>query len=176
MWSLVDGEMVLDGKTWERTRGFEDAIQANTTGQEFHLLHALADGGNSLTREKLQKELGIEQKELENLIASCKQKQLVVAKGNDIILHFQDPLFHVTPQTRLDSSLVLKPSHLGKKLPARYSQGQIERIAKAAFGSDYTIREIKEVYLPVWRISILNPDGSHLHTEWNARTGERIKF
>lgn len=174
LWSLVDGEMVLDSKTWDTTHGFEDAIRANATAQEFRLLNLLVDAGSSLSREKLQKELNLEQDELSSLIESAKQKQLVVAKGNDIILHFQDPLFHVTPKTKLDSPLVFKPSHLGKKLPARYTQAQIERIAKAAFGSDFTIRETKEVFLPILRIPIQNPDGSQLITEWNTRTGAKL--
>lgn len=174
LWSLVDGEMVIDSETWGKTHGFEDAINANASAQEFRLLHLLADAKGSLSREKLQQELGLQPDELSAIIESAKQKQLVIAKGNDIILHFQDPLFHVTPQTKLDSALVLKSSHLGKKIPARYNAAKIERIAKAAFGPDFTIRETKEVFLPVLRLSVLNPDGSLLITDWNAITGARL--
>lgn len=174
LWGLMDGEMVLNTDPWNTTNGFEDAINANATPQEFRLLNALADHKGSLTREKLQKQLNLEQDPLTALIDSSKQKQLIVVKGNDVSLHFEDPLFNVLPQTKLASQLVIKPYHQGKKLSPKYSSSKIERIAKAAFGSEFTIRSLKEVYLPVFRISVLNPDGSLLITDWNALTGNRL--
>lgn len=176
LWSLIDGEMVINSDKWEKTRGFEDAINANASAQEFRLLNALADNKGSLARDKLQKELDLDQDHLATLIESCKQKQLVVIQGNDLMLHFEDPLFNVVPQTKLAQDLVIKPYYQGKKLSANYSRAKVERTAKAAFGNDFTIREIKEIYLPVWQIAVLNPDGSLLVTDWNALTGEKMRW
>lgn len=175
LWGLMDGEMVLNSETWEKTRGFDDTIHANTTPLEFKLLNSLAEHKGFLSREKLQKELGLEQEALNGLIESAKQKQLVVIKGNDVILHFEDPLFNVTPQTKLASELVFKPYREGKKIGANYSRSQIERVAKAAFGNDFTIRSVKEIYLPVIRIPVQNQDGSLLITDWNALTGDKVR-
>jgi hypothetical protein len=174
LWSLVDGEMVINGDTWEKTRGFEDAIKAHTTPLEFRLLHALADHRGVLSRERLQKALHLDQKPLNSLIENARHKQLVIVKGNEVLLHFEDPLFHVAPETVWASVLVIKPHRQGKKITARYSHSSIERIAKAAFGDDFAIRSKKEVYLPVLRLSLQNPDGSLLITDWNAVTGEEI--
>lgn len=175
LWSLVDGEMVLDTDSWEQTRGFKDAIEASVNAQEFNLLHVLAENRSSLSREKLQKELSVDQEAFSALIESAKQKQLIVTKGNDILLHFEDPLFHVTPQTKMTKPLVMKSPKEGKRIGNNYSRSKIEKTAKAAFGSDFTIRKTEEIYLPVYEIAVLNPDGSLHTTEWNALTGQQIK-
>jgi hypothetical protein len=174
LWSLLDGEMVINGETWEKTRGFEDTLQANATPLEFRLLHALADHRGTLSRDRLQKELHLEPGPLGGIIESAKQKQLISLKGNEVRLHFENPLFHIVPETQWASILVLKPHHQGKKIPARYTRSKIERNAKAAFGEDFAIRDVKEVYLPVIRLSLQNPDGSLFITDWNAVTGEEI--
>ena len=54
------------------------------------------------------------------------------------------------------------------------SSSQIQKIAKAAFGDDFTVRNTTEVYLPVYSIEVLNPDGSTFTTYWNALTGDRM--
>lgn len=174
IWSQVDGEMVLNTANWEQTRGFADAINANATPLEFQLLNALADNRGTLSREKIEKELGLAQDPTNALINSVKQKNLVLVKGNDVILHFENPLFHVPPQTKMDQELVIQPYRQGKKVPALYSRSKIERIAKAAFGEEFTIRHVEEIYLPVIRIGMLNKDGSFLSADWNALTGQKM--
>lgn len=174
IWSQIDGEMVLNTETWEQTRGFSDALYAGATPLEFRALNVLASKGSSLGKEPLQKELGLEPDALNALLNSLKQKQLVVIKGNDIALHFENPLFNVSPQTKMARTPVIKALREGKKISPRYSQAKIERIAKAAFGDEFTIREAEEIYLPVLRISMQNPDGSLLITDWNALTGNKI--
>lgn len=174
IWSQIDGEMVLNTETWEQTRGFSEAINAGATPLEFRVLNALAEAKGTLTREKLQKDLNLEQDPLSALLESLKQKQLIVAKGNEISLHFENPRFNVPPQTKMGSSLVVKPHQQGKKLPIRYSKSKIEKIARAAFGNEFTILSTEEIYLPVIRLSLLNLDGSFLITDWNAITGKQV--
>jgi hypothetical protein len=60
------------------------------------------------------------------------------------------------------------------KVAKRYSKSDIEKNAKAVFGADFTIRNSKEVFLPVYSIEVLNPDGSVLTTYWNALSGQRM--
>lgn len=174
IWSLMDGEMVLNTETWEQTRGFADALQSGATPLEFRLLNALASRNGSLTKEQLQKELNLEQEALSALINSAKQKQLIVVKGHEIALHFENPLFNVPPQTKMAIAPVIKPNREGKKVGARFTRSKIERTAKAAFGEEFAVRDAEELYLPVLRISMLNPDGTILITDWNAVTGNKI--
>lgn len=178
LWSLVDGEMVLNTDTWEMTRGFEDTLHAGATPNEFRLLNLIAANKGFVSKEKILKDLGLDPTTLAVLLDRLKEKQLIVTRGTDILLHIENPYFNVLPQTKMGSELVIKPythgKNQGKKVTARYSIGKIERNAKAAFGNDFTIKDSKEIYLPVWRLSLQNPDGSILVTEWNALSGDKI--
>ncbi len=174
LWSQIDGEMVLNTETWDITHGFEDAIKASATRPEFMIMNALAKYNGSLSREKLQQELHLEGDTLDPWIDSARQKHLVIQKGNELKLHFQNPKILVNPETKISQALVSKPYSFLQSVGRKYSQGQIEKIAKAAFGQDFTIREVKEVFLPVYRIEVLNPDGSIFTSHWNALNGKKI--
>jgi hypothetical protein len=174
LWGMVDGEMVLNTDNWEQTHGFEDAINANATANDFKILNNLARSNGSMTRDQLQKELQLEDAIIEAWIESAKQKHLIVLKGNEVILHFENPKISVAPQTKMNHLPVSKSFSLAQKMGSKYSQSQIERVAKASFGTEFTIRNASEVYLPVYRIEVLNPDGSILTSYWNALNGQRL--
>ncbi len=174
LWSMVDGEMVVDTDTWEKTHGFEDAINAGASRSDFLLINTLAKYRGALPLSRLQKELNVDDHEMENMLESARKKYLIIAKGAEIGLHFQNPNFNVPPQTRINQWLVTKPYNHAQRVNKRYSQWQIEKIAKAAFGHDFTVRNSKEVFLPVYNIEVLNPDGSVLTSYWNALNGQRV--
>lgn len=175
LWGMVDGEMVLNSDTWETSHGFQDAIESGASREDFKILFALDANGGELSREELQRKLQVESDVLEFWISSAKQKHLVIQKGNQFYLHFESPKLNVTPQTKLKQALVTKPSVQAVRIPIRYSMRQIEKTAKAAFGNEFTIRAAREVFLPVYSLDILNPDGSLLSTQWNALNGRRLE-
>lgn len=174
LWGLVDGEMVLDTDTWEQTHGFEDAINANATKSDFKILFALARNGGSLSRDQLQKELHIERETLEPWIASAAKKHLIVVYGNDLQLHLENPKMFVIPQTKIKQAFVTKPYNHGQRISRKYNKGQIENILQAAFGPSFAIRNLNEVFLPVYCLCVQNPDGSLLTSYWNAVTGKQM--
>lgn len=174
LWSLVDGEMVIDTESWEKTHGFEDAINAGATRNDFKLMHALSKTRGAATLDQLQKELRIEKETLDGWVESAASKHLIVVKGNEIQLHFQDPKLSVHPETKMTDWLVKKPYNHAQRISSRYSLGQIQKIAKAAFGDDFTVRSSTEVFLPVYGIEVLNPDGSTFTSYWNALTGQKM--
>lgn len=173
LWSQIDGEMVLNTDTWEKTRGFEDAINAGANAADFRLLNILAANG-PLSRERLQKELNLDEDSLNALIDGGLRKQLILSKGNEIQLHFENPKFLVNPQTKMTQWIVNKPFSQGKKISPNYSQSKIEKGAKAAFGNGFSVKSVKEIFLPVYSILVQNSDGSVLISDWNAINGERI--
>jgi len=175
LWSMVDGEMVLNTDEWETTHGFEDAIRANASRTDFKIMNALARNRGSLSREQLQSVLGVDVETLNRWVDHVQQKQLVAQRENEVKLHFQNPKILVSPQTKINQWLVTKPYNHAQRIGKKYSRGQISRVAEAAFGHDFVVRDAKVVFLPVYSIDILNPDGS-LHTShWNALNGQRIK-
>ena len=174
LWDLTDGEMVTQTKEWEKTHGFGDCITADTTPQEFKVLNLLAKKGGSLDREGLSKNLNVEPEVLNAWLDSCRKKKLIIQSGNDFKLHFQQPKLSSLPETTLDERLVTKPYKDAIRLGRHYTPGQIERIARAAFGQNFTIRTMTDVYLPVHSITVQNPDGSVHTSHWNALNGKRL--
>lgn len=174
LWSLVDGEMVLNTETWERTHGFEDAISAQATREEFKVINAIAKGNGSRSKEDLLSDLQQDANVINAWIESALDKQLITRKGNSFQLHFENPKILVTPQTKFSRMLVTKPYDYSQRVAENYSPSQIEKIAKAAFGNDFSIRRATEVYLPVYGIHVENPDGSITTTYWNAVNGQMI--
>jgi len=174
LWGLVDGEMIINTSTWERTHGFTDCIASNATRQEFKIINALASRGGSWDRDGLSKFLNIENNILDTWVDSCRKKSLIVQNGNTYRLHLQNPRLSVIPETKLEHWLVTKPTKHAKRVKKRYRSTQIEMIARAAFGGDFAIRKTTEIFLPVYSIVVQNPDGSQMTTYWNALNGKRF--
>lgn len=174
LWDLTDGEMVIDTKNWDMTHGFGDCINAATQRHEFKVLNVLSQKGGSCDRETLSKALHVENDILDGWIESCRRKKLIVQAGNRYRLHLQNPKLKTLPETRIDEALVTKSVKQATRMPRNYSLGQIEKLARAAFGNDFVIRKTSDVYLPVHSILVQNPDGSIHTTLWNALNGKRI--
>lgn len=174
LWSLFDGEMVIDTHLWEKTHGFADCIRAGADKENFKIINALAANGGQMNHEALQKYLNAESDTLNSWINTCKAKQLIVQNGNNYRLHFQNPKMQVIPETKIDQWLVSKQFKNASKVPKKYRSGQIENIAKAAFGQGFTIRKTTEIFIPVYNIAVQNPDGSQMTTFWNALNGQKL--
>jgi len=175
LWSLVDGEMVIDANSWEQTHGFTDCINANTSKDEFRIINALSSRGGSMEKERLVKELNIDDSKFSFLVDSCRKKNLVVDNKAQLRLHLQNPKLGVDPETRIDQWLVTKPAKNAIRIPRKFRVPQIENTAKSAFGdNNFAIRKSKEIYLPVYSIIVQNPDGSQMTTYWNALNGKQI--
>lgn len=174
LWGLVDGEMVINTGTWEKTHGFTDCIASNATRHEFKIINALASRGGAWDREGLSKFLNIENNTLDTWVDSCRKKSLIVQNGNVYRLHLQNPKLQVIPETKLEHWLVTKPTKHALRVQKRYRSSQIETIARAAFGNDFAIRKTAEIFLPVYSIVVQNPDGSQMTTYWNALNGKRF--
>lgn len=174
IWDLTDGEMVINTKNWEMTHGFGDCIKAGTQRHEFKVLNILARKGGICDRDALLKALHVEKEVLDTWLASCVRKKLIVPMGNRYRLHLQNPKLKTIPETKIDEKLVTKSFKHATKMPRHYSLGQIEKLAEAAFGTDFVIRKTSDVYLPVHSIVVQNPDGSIHTTLWNALNGQRI--
>jgi hypothetical protein len=174
LWGLVDGEMVINTGSWEKTHGFTDCIASNATRQEFKIINALASRGGAWDRDGLSKFLNIENNILDTWVDSCRKKSLIVQNGNTYRLHLQNPKLQVIPETKLEQWLVTKPTKHALRVKKRYRASQIENIARAAFGGDFAIRKTTEIFLPVYSIVVQNPDGSQMTTYWNALNGKRL--
>src|SRR5262245_47807417 len=121
LWSMVDGEMVLDSETWEKTHGFEDTIRAGATSSDFKVINALARNHGVLTKAELEKELHLDAEIIHPWIESAKQKRLIIQRGDLLQLHLQNPKMHVIPHTKISHWLVTKPYNHAQREKAKYS-------------------------------------------------------
>lgn len=171
LWGLSDGEMVLDTETWEKSHGFEDCILSKASKNDFKILRALIEKGGFIDQDNLHHYFKIDREVVENWIDSCREKKLIVSAGNAFRLHFQNGYLPLQPVTQFHESLVTLPSQNAYKTKKHYTPSQIVSLAEVAFGHDFAVRKTQEVFLPVYKISVQNPDGSILTTYWNALNG-----
>jgi len=176
LWDLLDGEMVLNTNHWEKTHGFADCISACLEKNEFRVINALAERGGSLDRESLLRHLQVENDVLGHWLDSCRRKKLVVLSGSQYRLHLQKPKLAVKPETVIDDRIVTKSYKSTERIAKRFSHTQIKRAAEASFGQDFAIRHTLDVYLPIYCITIENPDGSVHTSYWNALNGRQLSF
>lgn len=174
LWDLVEGEMVLNTKNWDKTHGFGDCIHAGTERDEFKIINLISQNGGQIDREGLAKALQMENNILDTWIDSCRKKKLIVQTGNIYRLHFQEPKLSVIPETEIGDRLVTKPYKGAERVPRRFSSTQVRRVAECAFGNDFAVRNTIDIFLPVYSITVENPDGT-LHTSyWNALNGKLL--
>ena len=172
LWGLYDGEMVVDTGTWERSHGFEDCLLARATKNDFKVLRAILQMGSSIDREQLYKKFKVEPESVDKWVASCRDKKLIVSAGNKFRIHLQNPQIEMVPITHLAEPLVTQPTKSAVKVNKRYGVSQIKNLTEIAFGNNFAIRKMQQVFLPVYQISIQNPDGSIRITHWNALNGK----
>ncbi len=175
LWSLMDGEMVLDTETWESTHGYEDCLLANATETDFRIIKMLMEAGGSLERDRLYQRLKADSLVVDEWLQVCKDKKLVVHAGSRIRLHLQKPHLETLPMTLVHGPLVAKVSKHSLKSKKKYSAQQICKLAQRAFGPEFVIRKTEQAYLPVYCIGVQNPDGTTLMTYWNALNGKRFQ-
>lgn len=174
LWDLMDGEMVLNSKNWEKTHGFGDCLKARANKNEFKLINILARKGGTTDRQTMSSTLRVDNDILDSLVDSCRRKNLIVQSGNRYRLHLQNPKFNILPETKLERELVTQIVKRPSRFNRRFSRGQVIHLARAAFGNDFSIRKTTHVYLPVHTIKVKNPDGSVHTSHWNALNGRQL--
>lgn len=174
LWDLTDGEMILNTKTWEKTHGFADCIVSRTQPAEFNILRTLSNKGGcdiSTLTEKLE----VEMPTLEVLLRSCMKKNLIIPVGaNKYRLHLENPKIGAAPETKLQDQLTTRPHKRAQRASHHFKASQIERMAKVAFGENFSIRTKSEIFLPVHRIVVQTPDGAIRTHHFNALNGNEL--
>lgn len=174
LWDLLEGEMLLDTRSWQKTHGFADCITANVQPQEFKIIQFLIKKGGAVERQGLDHSFTQDTHPVSGWIRSCLRKNLIMLASDGYRLHLENPKMPQYPETKVDAVLVTKPLKGTIRVPKRFTKSQIERMSKIAFGNDFFIRNSTEIYLPVHVITIKKMDGSLETFHWNALTGKRL--
>jgi hypothetical protein len=174
LWDLTDGEMVLDGATWEKSHGFADCIQMGIQDQEFKIINYILQNGKARDEAEIAGEMKLDPAILDIWLKNCIRKGLVVASQGGYRLHLEKPRLAAAPETKIKRRPATKPYKATYKVPQHFSVARVERMAKIAFGGSFSIRRSSLIFLPVYHITVQNPNGS-LHTSlWNAANGARL--
>lgn len=174
LWGLNDGEMILESSTWEKTHGFEDCLLAKADKNDFKIIQMLVENGGAVDREKIYQKFKVDHDILDDWIDSCREKKLIVISGNKFRLHLQNPRLEMHPTTLFSQAIVTQTTKHCDQIKGIYSASQIKKFAQIVFGNDFAVRKVEEVFLPVYRLAIQNPDGSVFTTYWNALNGKKL--
>ena len=161
--------MVIDTHTWSKTHGYGDCTQAHATAQDFQIVNILALH-KSMDEKNLRKLLPNTQA-IDKWIDIAHRKKLIISHGKQLRLHMANPQFVKDPITKMDKPLVALPTRSSEKLAKLFSAKQIAKTAEAAFGIDFAIRKMTEVYLPIYALSV-NQGDSVQTTFFNSMTGD----
>lgn len=173
LWNMNDGEMVINTENWDATKGFGKLLAANADKNDFRIVKTLSARGGQMTRDQLVKSMKQPPDMVEDWLESARSKGLIAQEGNIYRLRTSETKLNVAPVTNISQRLVTKPYNHVKRAETLFSKEQIQEAASAAFGPEITIRNVREVYLPVYVVSLANEDGTVQSTLWNALNGQR---
>lgn len=176
LWSLENGELVLDTATFESTCGFSDFIRAKAKDEDFRILMILMRHGGSATKDAIIEESGIDPDFVFQRLDALRARHLIAVSGETVRIHLSNPHFKVHPVTKISHHIVTKKVSSATKLPQQFSRGDILHVARAAFGADFAIRSETLIYVPIFLIEVKNPDGSVYKTFWNGITGKELNY
>lgn len=175
LWDLTDGEMVVDTKTWEKTHGFADCIASKAQEHELKILGILSKSEGSASLETLQTKLGVDLPVLEMMLKSCLRKNLIIPTDlGDYRIHLQNPKLRTIPETIWHEQLTTRSQKRAQRAKGHFQKRQIEKMAKMAFGQHFSIRKSTEIYLPIHRIVVQDPEGAIRTHHFNALSGEEL--
>lgn len=174
LWSLVDGELVLDTDTWTKTQGFKECLLLQANQQDMVVMQTLSRLGGAVSRDTLLQALMMKHAKADQMIRKCQKKKLVfVYAGDKIGYHFRQPQFVQGCTTRMHREPVLLRKTRGMSLwPNTYSEDRIKELASMVFGQNFFIINTEEVYVPVYKVMLRSPEDSVRIQYVNAVNGE----
>ncbi|WP_236574869.1 hypothetical protein [Chlamydia sp. 17-3921] len=173
LWSLVNGEMVLNTGTWACSKGFQECLLLNADKQDIYVMQALAGLGGAASKDSLIQALAMKNLRAEKVIKECHKKKLVFASGSHISTHFQQ----LHPIKGCITTLHNPPVWLQKPVgsvffPAQYSEDKVLRLVRMIFGSNFLILRSSTVYVPVYKVFLVSSDNSVRIEYVNGVTGK----
>lgn len=173
LWSLDNGEIVLDTNTWQMTRGLGRLVQAQSEQSDYDVVKVLSNMGGRARRDQLTRALKIDVGTAEEWLDNARNKGIIVQEGNTYRLRDAGLKINNFVATNIDRRLATKPYARTRKQATQFDKQEISLAAQAILPPNASVREWKEVYLPVYGISLRNPNGTVETTYWNALNGQK---
>ncbi|WP_366223536.1 hypothetical protein [Chlamydia buteonis] len=173
LWSLANGEMVLNTGTWNCSKGFRECLMLKAGKQDVNVMQALANLGGAASKESLTHALSMKNIRADKVIRACQKKKLIFSTGSQIGSHFQQlqPIKGCT--TTIQSSPVWLRRPRGSSIVSpQFSEDRISNLAEMIFGDNFLILDKVVVYVPVYKVSLVATDNSVRIEYINAVTGK----
>ncbi|MEX1012873.1 MAG: hypothetical protein WDZ27_04185 [Waddliaceae bacterium] len=168
LWSLTDGEMILNTQSWTLSHGFSELIQLGLNGEEVAALQDLTKSASPLLAEESR---------FPYALSSLKKKNLVLETDGYYTLHMKDPFLSIPPRTRMLTPLVLRHYQQKEMFPKKFTTRQVERLVVDYFKPfQLAIKNTRVIYLPVAELKRKNSDDSFTIEYLNCLTGDPIDF
>lgn len=175
LWDMSDGEMVIDTHSWEKSHGFADCMSSKAQEHDLKILKILSDNGGACDLATLQTQLKTESTTLEMVLRNTVKKNLIVSTADrKYRIHLEKPKIQTVAQTRWHEPLTTKTHKRSERAKGFYTQSQIEKLAKMAFGEHFSIRKSTEIFLPIHRIVVQDPEGAVQTYHYNAVSGTKL--
>ncbi|ANH78469.1 hypothetical protein [Candidatus Chlamydia sanziniae] len=173
LWSLVNGEMVLNTTTWACSKGFRECLLLHARKQDMQVMQTLASLGGAASKESLSQALAMRNIPAEKVIKECHKKKLIFTSNSYIGTHFQQlqPIQGCTTTLHTPRVWLQKPRH-SMLFPAQYSEDRVCRLVKMIFGENFLILRNSIVYVPVYKVFLVSIDNSVRIEYVNAITGK----
>ncbi|WP_213318779.1 hypothetical protein [Chlamydiifrater volucris] len=175
LWSLVNGEVVLDTETWNCSQGFRECLISKADRHDMLIMQTLISMGGSMNREQLIERLASKNFHVAKSIKSCHRKKLIFVQGDRVGIPFRkfQPLTNC--MTTMNRSLVSLMKPKGSIMIAeKHSEDDIRSLASKVFGKNFYVIDTKKVFVPAYRITTKGTDGSQRTEFINAINGRKL--
>ncbi|CCP92432.1 hypothetical protein L2BCAN1_00574 [Chlamydia trachomatis L2b/Canada1] len=177
LWSLSNGEMVLNTGSWTYSKGFRECLMLKAGKQDVQLMQVLAGMGGSASREVLSQALSMRNVRADRVIRACQKKKLIFTHDNLIYSHFQQPQPIKGCMTVFNSSPVWLAKPKGSTVcSVVYPEDRIQNLVEMIFGDNFFILSSEQIHVPVYKVSIAASDSSVRVEYINAITGKPFDF
>ncbi|AGR97706.1 hypothetical protein [Chlamydia trachomatis] len=177
LWSLSNGEMVLNTGSWTYSKGFRECLMLKAGKQDVQLMQVLAGMGGSASREVLSQALSMRNVRADRVIRACQKKKLIFTHDNLIYSHFQQPQPIKGCMTVFNSSPVWLAKPKGSTVcSVVYPEDRIQNLVEMIFGDNFFILSSEQIHVPVYKVSIAASDSSVRVEYINAITGKSFDF
>lgn len=174
LFDLLDGEMILNINTLEKTHGLADCLRAQASKHECKVISLMAKKGGQLGRESIKRGLRVDMDLVDEWVDNCRQKKLIVPSGNGYRLHMQNPRLPNSPVTYVDNPLTTFRSKRFSGRKPQFDTAHIPSLCTAFFGSDFGIKTQEIAYLPIYRINVEGLDKDITTLYFNSISGKPI--
>lgn len=171
LWSLTDGERILNLADWKTTKGYGLIIDLDASHDEIALLDEMSTY-KVANVDDLHQKLSVNKYQLEKVLKKTEEKGLTKKKGKTIYL-LKNPFVLSLEDAPLNLPALTHSSHYAGYFQKRFSKWQIATLIHKASESD-TIECMREVNIPIWQIPVVRDNGKKVVSYWNALNGQLV--